>query len=176
MKHLTTARDFCNEWQRRASEATGTRYVVNRMSDGAVFKRLMAKFPNSTISKLINFSFSGHKLTSFLKSQGYSIRLLPSQVNAFLNAISNPGVEIVPWELDLEVPYWKDTRIEFLYMSIAIGDIDTLIDRIRGEYNWALLMEKMRVQAGGVPEKVTLFYEMWKIKERFNRTRIKHED
>ena len=174
-KNGRTSKDFCREWRALYNRETGCDYIINWFGDGSIFRKLQASFTNRELLELITFAFSGHSATEYLRQQGFPIRLFPSQINTYQNLVKNPSSQLTNVELDIGIPYWNDTRTTYIWSCIVDSDLDSLISNIIDEAPWFLLLEKMKRQDGYVNEKTALFYKMWKLKETFKRTRVKHE-
>ena len=76
-------------------------------------------------------------------------------------------------DLELETPYWDDVRVSFLYSSLKRGALDLLIDTVKDDSTWTLLMTKMEKQDGFVAERVKTYYELWKQKKPIVRCAIR---
>lgn len=171
----SNARDFCFYWRFLYEEKTSRSYRINFMVDCGIMKRLMSQHSNRVLRQLIKFTFSDHSSTDFIRKEGYPIRLFPSQVSKFVAIMSSPGIEIATAELQLETPYYEDGRTSYIWSRVREGDLTVLIQNSTNSYYWDLLIEKLRRQKGFVPRKVLLFYELWKVKEDFERVGITHE-
>lgn len=143
------------------------------MNDGFVFKKIMSQYSNARIRQLIDFVFSGHPETKWMADKGYPIRLLPSQLNTFMTALKRPWSSISYKEGDLNVPYYDDYRTEYIWSMIKSSNINDLIDNVTDEHYWDLLLFKLENQLTYIPEKVVIFYERWRSKDRLERTKIK---
>jgi hypothetical protein len=136
----------------------------------------MSKYPDRVILQLIEFSFSDHQKADYIRSQGYPARLLPSQVNAFLQSIEKPGSDIPEYDLHREVPFWDDTRTSYIWSCIKRGDLHALIKNVKDEYYWELLFAKMRLVYDGETLPIAdLYYKRWKLKMPFERSAVKRE-
>jgi hypothetical protein len=135
----------------------------------------MSDYTGPELSEIIEFAFSGHPATDFLRSSGFPIRLLPSQINKFITSMKSPQKLVPEEDLELGIPYWNDSRTAYIWSHIQRGDIDSLIRNITDDYYWALLLAKLERQNGFVPEKVDLYFKHWKMKLRFKRNAIRHE-
>ena len=174
MKRLLqhNSKDFCKLWSSHYYNKVGSNYLINWQKDGNTFKKLLSSIPPRLLRKLVKFAFSEHPSTLYLRTSGYSISVLPTQINTFQSAMQSPELHIPKQELDLDVPYWNDSRTSYLWSCIVSGDLNSLIDNIETDYCWLILLNKLTEQKGWIPKKVSIFYERWKLKEDFSRSRI----
>ena len=164
-----TAKDFVNLWRSHYKEKVGSEYYVSWGLDTSIFRRLMATYSNKELLELIEFAFSDSQVTKYLRDRGYPINLFKSCVNTFSSALHDPVSSIPKWELELDTPYWDDSRISYIWAKICAGDINALVEYVDDQYYWKLLLAKLLLQNGGVPKKVKKFYEMWECKETVER-------
>jgi len=168
-RNSRNAKDWVVYWRRKYIEMYPRRkFLVNWMKDGATMRRMMGHMSDKKLHKLIDFCFSNNPETSYLKRQGFPIALLPSMVNKFLPIMENPGANLPEWELKADIPVWDDTRTSFIWRCIKDSDMDSLL-KIQEPDGFHILMGKLEVQNGFVPEKVTWFYERWRMREPIER-------
>jgi hypothetical protein len=172
----STAKDFCFLWKWTYEQVIGSKFVIHWAADGSIFRRLISNLTNKQIRDVVDFAFSGHPSTEYIRKQGFPIRLLPSQVQLYLSIIENPGITIPEEDLDLEIPYWNDVRLSYLWSCVRESDINSLICNVTDEYYWELLFAKMRRQQGYITTKAKVFFEHWKDKRMLKRTAIKYEN
>ena len=170
-----TSKDFCTKWARLFRLEFGFAYKINWAGEGSVFRSLMSDFTGAQLTEIVEFAFSGHPATDYLRSNGFAIRLLPSQINKFITAMKTPQRLVPEEDLELDIPYWDDSRTAYIWSHVKRGDLDPLIRNITDDYYWALLLAKLERQNGFIPEKVELYFEHWKMKIGFKRTAIRHE-
>ncbi len=171
----TTAKDYVHKWKRRYEAKTGSKLIINYLKDCSHFKKLMATYTKRELHDIIDFAFSDHQSTSYLKENGYPIPLFCNQVNRFHLLIKSPEIEIPFKELDLSLDVHNDNRTEYIIAKIEQGDLTSLICHITDVYNWTILFGKMRHSLGFIPLKVTIFYDRWTQKDDFDRQSIKRD-
>ena len=164
-----TAKDFVSMWRTLYWDKVGLTYNVSWVSDGSVFRRLMSTYSNSELLELVEFAFSDHETTKYLRDRGYPIRLFNSCVNTFLSALHDPVSSISKYDLELDTPYWDDSRTGYIWSKICDGDINAIVENVNDPYYWKLLLAKLSIQNGGVSTKVKRFYKMWGCKETVER-------
>jgi hypothetical protein len=169
-KKSWTAKDFVTYWRKKYNEVyPGKDFFIIWMKDGAIMKRLMSAMSNRKLKAIIDFAFSEHSATNYLKKSGYPIALLPHSINNFIPLIDNPGNGLSKKELYLDVPVWDDERTSFIWKCIKQSDMDSLLCSVNDAGGWHVLLGKLQHQRGFVPEKVTWFYERWRMKEPLDR-------
>ena len=164
-----TAKDFFHYWAKKYTEATGRKYFINYMKEGAAMKRLMGTLSDKELKALIDAAFEDQNL----KRQGFPISLLPYSVNKLMPQVDNPGTKIPDWELELDVPVSNDKRTAWLWARIKAGQYNQIMKVVNKKETWLVLMGKLQHEKGYVPELVKIYYEKWRMRERIMRTRIK---
>lgn len=172
----SNARDLCKRWASNYKDKTGCDFIINYPKDVYLFRRLISQVGRRTAKDLVDFAFSDHPSTDYLRKNGYPLPLFYSNINTFQNIIKNPGSEIPLSELELDIPYWRDTRIEYIWSKIVWGDINALICTVTDDYYWQLLLQKMKLQDGFINDKTQMFYDMWKAKDMVERKGIHRAD
>jgi hypothetical protein len=172
-KRGRTAKDFINMWRRKYREATGKPYEVTWVLEGNIFKKLHSKLTSREIVDLIDFAFSGHESTRFLAGTGYSITAFRRCVNEFQVQMR---AEVSEMELDLDIPFWDDTRTSWLWSKIRHRKIEDIMAVTDNKKEWMLLLEKMRRQDGLVPTYVLRVYAIWERGGKIRRKAVAHGD
>ena len=171
--YAQTSRDHVKYWCHKYRENTDMQYMVQWGLEGGRMKKLMGLMSDKKIRALIDFAFSGDPMTAYLRQQGFPIALFVSQVNKYQVAVTNPGISIPEWELNLDIPVWDDKRTSYLWNRIKDSDMDSILKHIIKKEAWLILMAKLDRQKGFIPEKVKWFYEKWRMKEPIKREAIK---
>ena len=164
-----TAKDFVNLWRRLYYEKVGLTYNVSWVLDTSVFRRLMATYSNLELLELVEFAFSDHEVAKYLRDRGYPIRLFNSCINTFMSTLHDPVASIPKCDLELDTPYWDDSRTGYIWYKICDGDINAIVENVDDPYYWKLLLAKLSIQNGGVSAKTKRFYKMWQCKETVER-------
>lgn len=171
-----SSKDFCILWRSLYVDKYKQPFHIKWMLDGNVFKRLMSTYSNVVLLRLIKFSFKEDgSITNFLKSTGYSISVFERVVNQYRQHIEEGG--ITEAELDLQVPYWDDDRISFLFSCINKNDLNSLLQIsycTESKKMWKILIQKIKKQNASLSYKVKVYYKRWKTLTSTKRRRIKH--
>lgn len=169
------ARDFVIIWARKYEQTVKFPYVINWLRDGQIFKKLIARFSDRQLIKLVGFAFSGDRHTEYLEDKGYPLPLFFKMVNQFVpHALNSSGCAPIPDnELELDVPYWDDERVSYIFSKIIDSDLDAIIRDVSDERLFHILVTKIKRQDGSVPKKVSVYFERWKSGEPFVRKSMK---
>lgn len=168
----SNAKTFINLWRAKYSDVVGSAYTVNWSLEGQVFKKLLYSYGPKKLRLLIDFAFSGHSTTDYLRRKGFPISLFRSCINSFLPVVMNPSYDIKASELEVDTPYYMDERTEYVWDKVCSGDINALIRNVSDSYGWKLLMAKMFIQDGSIHPKVYRFYKMWECGDTVKRRAI----
>jgi hypothetical protein len=166
----STAKDFVKMWAANYGIKTGHTYKINWVRECAVLRKLMGTYSNLQLRSIIEFAFSGVPATAYIASQGYSIALLPSQMNRWNILLFKPEQSIAETELRLDQPVWDDNRTSFIYNAVMSSKPNRLISYIKNDSLWHILFAKMEKQNGYVPEKFRTYYKIWQDKVPITRT------
>lgn len=169
------SKDFCIMWGTLYNDKYKQYFHIRWLSDGIVFKRLMSTYSNLTLTKLIKFVFRDNgATTAFLRSTGYNIAVFERDINKYRQYVENGCVDEA--ELNLEIPYWDDSRFSFMSTCINSNDFESLL---RIPYNsesrrtLRLFLQKVKRQDKKFFYKAKVYYKRWKRFASAKRRRIK---
>lgn len=166
---------FVLQWSRNYQKKYGVFYKINWAYDTLLMRRLISKVPKSDLVKVIDFAFTNHPATQFLRVNNHQLRIFSRSISDLLVAMKFKGNYIPDDELRLDIPFWQDERVSRLWQLIVRSDLESIKSEVRSNAVWDLLFAKIQRQDGFIPAQVEWFYDLWKADETLERKAIKYE-
>jgi len=168
------SKDWVKLWAKKYREATGDQFFIMWLRDCQTMKKLMGVMKDKEIRGIIDFIFSGHAETDYIRRKGYPIGLLPHTVTSVKPYLQNPYNDYSERELQLHIPLHEHEKTAFIWGAIKDSDMDSLLKLGPGhKKNFEFLMARLMKEKGFIPEKVSWFYDRWRMKEGLNRKGVK---